>query len=210
MNTLNVTYLGHSCFLLDFGGYRVVLDPYGDESVPGLAPVRAEAEAVYCSHGHRDHNAAEAVTLTGGRAPAKFSVTEVPTDHDEAGGALRGKNTVRVFSFGPLRVAHLGDLGRPLTADETARLRDLDLLLIPVGGFFTIDAAQAKAIIETLRPRVTVPMHYRTDTSGYDVIAHIDDALAVLGPADQAGDTIALEARSGLIVMEQRLVSSNK
>lgn len=207
MENMTLTYLGHACFLLDFNGYRVVTDPYADDSVPGLAPVRVEAEAVYCTHGHKDHSAAENVTLTGKAAPADFSVETLETEHDDHGGALRGQNRILIFNCGGLRCAHMGDLGRPLTETETAKLQDLDLLLIPVGGFFTIDAAQAKAIIDALRPRVTVPMHYRTKKSGYPVIARIEKALKTLGPATQAGDTLSLDEASGLTLMEQRQVT---
>ena len=203
---MKLTYLGHACFLLDFNGYRVVTDPYADDSVPGLAPIRVEAEAVYCTHGHKDHSAAENVTLSGKAAPADFSVETLDTEHDDHGGALRGQNRVLIFRCGGLKCAHLGDLGRPLSEAEAAKLQELDLLLIPVGGFFTIDAAQAKEIIDTLRPRVTVPMHYRTKHSGYPVIAKIDKVLKTIGPATQAGDSISIEEASGLVLMEQRQV----
>ena len=201
---LSVTYLGHSCFLLDFDGYRIVLDPYADGSVPGLGPVRETADAVYCSHGHSDHSAAENVTLTGRGAPADFSVEELETDHDDAGGALRGKNTVRRFRFGPISAVHLGDLGRALTEAEAARLERPDLLLIPVGGFFTINAAQAKQIVDALGPRVTVLMHYRTPKSGYPVIASLKKVEAVFGAVRHVGSMLDVEgAAPGVYAMEQ-------
>ena len=176
---VSIEYLGHACFVLSCSGQRIVLDPYSDGSVPGCGDLRLEAEAVYCSHGHGDHNAVSCVTLTGEYTPC-FTLTEILTDHDDVGGSKRGKNVIRVFDFDGVRVAHFGDLGRPLTEDEKAQLCSLDCALIPVGGFFTIDAAAAAEIVSDLKPALVIPMHYRTDASGYDVIAHLRDALPVL------------------------------
>ena len=182
MEPLQVEYFGHSCFRLTWAGQRIVLDPYADGSVPGCPPLRLEAEFVFCSHGHGDHDAAQCVQLAPGAAP-KFTVTELETFHDDAGGTLRGRNTVRVFDFGGLRAAHFGDLGCPLTAAETERLRGLDCAMLPVGGYYTIDAAAAGAIAAALRPRLLIPMHYRTETTGYPVLAPLSEALAALRAA---------------------------
>ena len=176
MKQVTIEYFGHSCFRLTGCGQRVVLDPYADGCVPGCPDLRLDAEFVYCSHGHHDHNAVRCVTLRDGGAP-RFAVTELETDHDDAGGSKRGKNMIRVFDFDGVRIAHFGDLGRALTAAETAALQDLDCALLPVGGFFTIDAQQAAAIAEAIRPRTVIPMHYRKGAAGFDVIASIDDAL---------------------------------
>ena len=177
-----VEYLGHSCFSLAYAGQRIVLDPYADGSVPGLEPVRTDAEFVFCSHGHDDHNGVQGVCLTEPAQEPAFRVTELTVDHDHHGGSRRGKNTIRIFDFGGQRVAHFGDLGRPLTDEEAKTLSGLDLVMIPVGGYYTIDAAEAKQVLDEIAPRVAVLMHYRTDGAGFDVIAHIDNALKALGP----------------------------
>ena len=174
---MNVIWKGHSCFTLEFEDGCVVLDPYQDGAVPGLAPLRLTADAVLCSHEHRDHGARSLVTLTG-RTPA-FQFTALPTFHDPEGGALRGPNTIHILSAEGLRIAHMGDLGCPLTPEQTDLLQGMDAILIPVGGFYTIDAHQAQDLLETLKPRVVIPMHYRSDTFGYDVIARLDDFLAL-------------------------------
>lgn len=176
---MRLIWNGHACFTLETAQGTLVTDPYADGSVPGLPPVRLTADAVYCSHGHSDHNAAQLVTLTG--KDLTVSVEELPTFHDDQKGALRGENVMRIFSAEGMRVAHLGDLGCPLTPEQKARLTGLDALLIPVGGYYTIDAAQAKAIVEELRPRVTVPMHYRGEGFGYDVISGVEDFLSLCG-----------------------------
>jgi len=176
MSQLKIEYLGHSCFRMTHEGQRVVLDPYGDGKVPGLKPLRTEAEFVYCSHNHDDHNAAACVRLKPCSGP-NFTVEELETDHDEAGGTLRGKNTVRIFRFGDLRVAHLGDLGRNLSLSEIKQLFGLDMLLIPVGGYYTIDAATAKLIVDELQPSAVIPMHYRSEGRDYDVLDTVDAFL---------------------------------
>ncbi len=190
MEQVNITYIGHSCFVLEYQGQRIVLDPYEDGSVPGLKNVRLEAEFVYCSHFHYDHGFTGGVKLHP--AVPAFEVEELDTDHDDIGGTQRGKNTVRIFRFGALRVAHLGDLGRLPTEAEYARLAGVDCLLIPVGGFFTIDAATAKEIVDRVQPRVTVPMHYRSVHGGFDVIAPLDDFTKLFPAVEHGGDVLAL------------------
>ena len=174
---MELIWNGHSCFTLLTSQGSLVLDPYRDGSVPGLAPLRLTADAVLCSHGHGDHGAAELVTLTGS-APS-FQVEELAAFHDDRQGALRGPNTIHIISAEGMRVAHLGDLGCSLTPEQTGRLTGLDALLIPVGGYYTIDAAQAHARVRALGPRVVVPMHYRGAGFGYDVIGPVEDFLAL-------------------------------
>lgn len=191
MEQVRITYIGHSCFVLEYRGQRIVLDPYEDGSVPGLSGVRLEAEYVYCSHYHHDHGFEAGVTIRPAAAPA-FELEELLTDHDDAGGTKRGKNTVRIFRFGSLRVAHLGDLGRLPTDGEYEKLSGVDCLLIPVGGFFTIDAAAAKEIVDRVRPRVTVPMHYRSEAGGFDVIAALEDFTGLFDRVERGGSSFDL------------------
>ena len=133
---MTITWLGHSCFILESGGFRALLDPYHE--VPGLPDTEAEADAVYCSHDHFDHGYTEKVRLTSGRENP-FSVTEVQTFHDDKGGTLRGSNVIRKFTAGGVSVAHFGDLGHPLSPEQLAELGGCDAILIPVGGFYTME-----------------------------------------------------------------------
>ena len=174
---MNLIWNGHSCFTLKTAEGSVVFDPYRDGSVPGLSPIRLTADLVLCSHDHRDHGARELVALTG-RTPS-FSVETISTFHDPEGGALRGPDTIHILSAEGMRLAHLGDLGCELAPEQLDRLRGLDVLLIPVGGYYTIDAKQAQALAEELKPRIVVPMHYRSDTFGYEVISGVEDFLAL-------------------------------
>ena len=177
---MKLTWLGHSCFAVESGGYRVVLDPYYVESYP---PLHTSANEVLCSHHHRDHDFVEAVELTP-RGGSPFTVETVQTFHDDQGGALRGTNTIHVLAAEGLHVVHLGDLGHELSEEQLAPLRSCDALLIPVGGFYTIDAETAKRVADAIAPRVIVPMHYRHGSHGYDVIATMEDFLR-LYPADE-------------------------
>lgn len=177
---MKITWLGHSCFIVESQGYQIVLDPYRDGSVPGFAPVRVEADQVLCSHGHGDHSGTECISLRQGAA-SPFTVETIDTWHDDKNGAKRGPNTIHILSDGQCRIAHLGDLGCDLTLEQKDKLRRLTALLIPVGGFFTINAAQAKALVDELAPTVAIPMHYRGRGFGYPVIGKVDKFTKLCG-----------------------------
>lgn len=177
---MKITWLGHSCFIAESQGYQIVLDPYRDGSVPGFAPVRVEADQILCSHGHGDHSGTECISLRQGAA-SPFTVETIDTWHDDKNGAKRGPNTIHILSDGQCRIAHLGDLGCDLTLEQKDKLRRLTALLIPVGGFFTINAAQAKALVDELAPTVAIPMHYRGRGFGYPVIGKVDKFTKLCG-----------------------------
>ncbi len=119
------------------------------------------------SHGHSDHNFVQAVTLSGAGIESPFTVTEIHTWHDDEEGAARGENTITILEADGLRVVHLGDLGCRLQETQLKRLVDADAVMIPVGGFFTIDAAAAKELVLRLEARVVIPMHYRGKISAF-------------------------------------------
>ena len=169
---MTITWLGHSCFMLEANGFRVLLDPY--KGVQGLPDIETEADAVYCSHGHFDHAWTENVRLTTGK-DNPFTVKEIPTFHDDQGGTQRGTNTVRAFTADGVTVAHLGDLGHQLSAAQLADIGHCDAILIPVGGFYTIDAAAAKAVADAIGASVVIPMHYRKGPVGFDVLGTVED-----------------------------------
>jgi len=173
---MKLTWLGHACFAVEQEGYRIVLDPYTD--VPGHADVQTEAHEVLCSHGHFDHCAVEGVTLLPKRE-SPFAVHTVETCHDDQGGVLRGGNTIHILSAGGVTVAHLGDLGHPLTEEQMAAIGTVDGILIPVGGTYTLDAEGAKAVCESLNPKWVVPMHYRHGDCGFPVLLEVKDFTAL-------------------------------
>jgi L-ascorbate metabolism protein UlaG (beta-lactamase superfamily) len=165
---LKISWLGHSCFKIEGdSGKVVVTDPF-DDSV-NYPPPRIRADVVSVSHDHHDHNNVKAL---GGdpvvvRGPGKRTVAGIEFEgiasyHDERGGKLRGKNTIFCFEMDGVRLCHLGDLGHQLGEKEAAALGKVDVMMIPVGGTFTLDAGGAKKVIGQIRPRIVIPMHYKT------------------------------------------------
>ena len=205
MNDVKIQWLGHSCFRMEYREYPIVIDPYEDGYVPGLAPLCTSAGAIYCSHGHGDHNAAACVKQTREKAPPDLSVQEFTVPHDHHGGTRRGMNTIRQFCFGALRVVHMGDTGCVPDESTLAALHGCDALLLPIGGYYTVDAPEAFAIAERIAPRCIVPMHYRGDNFGFDVLGTLD-AFTALFAAEEVrflnGDTFTLTAEEprGVIV----------
>lgn len=201
--TSKLTWYGHSCFKLDFGaGGSVIFDPYAKGSVPGAElPDMLNADMVLCSHGHGDHNAADRVSLSG-NSPA-FTVKGLDTFHDPEKGKLRGPNRISVVEYEGFRAAHLGDLGCDLTVEEIAALKGVDLLLIPVGGHFTIGPAEAKTVLAQVQPKAAVPMHYRRGKMGFPIISALEDFLALVGEYTEVkANTLELDGKvTGVIVM---------
>jgi len=170
---MKLTWYGHSCFKLESKNGSVVFDPYNPGSVPGVELPMLEADMVLCSHKHGDHYGIEMVRES--KSTPSFAVHRIPSFHDDANGEKRGLNYISVVESEGIRVAHLGDLGHLLSPAQVKALGRIDVLLVPVGGFYTIDALQAAETVRMLSPRITLPMHYRGDGFGYDVIGTLED-----------------------------------
>ena len=173
---MKITWYGHSCFMLESAEGSAVFDPYAPGSVPGLKLPPLTADAVLCSHGHRDHGYAEGVSLSG-HTPT-FCVETIECFHDAEGGRLRGENTIHIVTAEGLRVAHLGDLGHMLSPEQLEKLGRPEVLLLPVGGHYTIGPETAAELAEAVGARITVPMHYRGRGFGYPVIGPVEDFTA--------------------------------
>lgn len=179
MDQLILRWYGHSCFTVTCRDFTVAFDPYEDDYVPGFSPLHLAADLVLCSHQHNDHNAANLVQpISGHQNP--FRITEIPTFHDPEGGRLRGDNIIHLLQVGTLRMAHFGDIGCTLTPAQAAELQGLDLALIPVGGFYTIGPKEAKELIDLIRPKVVVPMHYRMGNIGLPKVAEAEAFLSLV------------------------------
>ena len=174
---MKIPWHGHSCFTIDTAQGSVTVDPFQDNYVPGLGVIRPVSDAVFCSHGHGDHHGVDAVQLTG--KECGVGVETISTFHDEVEGAKRGTNLIHIFSAEDMKVIHLGDLGCELNEEQTAAIGSPDILFVPVGGFYTIDANQAADIVAQLNPRIVVPMHYKGEGFGYDVLTPVDNFLAL-------------------------------
>ncbi|MCI5773994.1 MAG: MBL fold metallo-hydrolase [Erysipelotrichaceae bacterium] len=163
---MKITWIGHSCFKIEKDGYIIIIDPYEDDSVPGYRPIKQKAHLVLCSHEHSDHNYRQAIEILPAQS-SPFTITTIATYHDDQQGSLRGSNNIHIMQDGKYKIAHLGDLGCELEPSAKMLLQDLDVLLIPVGGTYTLDYKQALALIDDLRPNITILMHYRDDIKGF-------------------------------------------
>lgn len=195
-----ITCIGHAKFLLELDGMRIVTDPYDAGCGYPVTPV--EADAALVSHGHHDHNAVH--TLPGSPRVIDqagqydlgdgVTVTAIASDHDDACGTRRGKTLLFRIRAEGLTVVHLGDLGRLPTPEECMPLGAADVLMVPVGGFYTIDARAAKETAERLHARVVLPMHYKTSANADWPIAPVGDFTALYGDAAEELDLLRVTA----------------
>jgi L-ascorbate metabolism protein UlaG (beta-lactamase superfamily) len=219
---MRVEWFGQSAFRLDGAGKTVAIDPFGDMSAlsrdrgvqwdyPAIAGV--EPDLLLVTHEHRDHNAVEAIdgdppTLrsTAGTLQSPLGdVTAIASEHDDRAGSERGPNTIFVFTLDGVRVCHMGDFGQSgLRPEQAEAIGEVDLLFVPVGGGFTIGADRASLIVERLKPRWAVPMHYRTPRIGFletadEFLAHAAHVARLDGPAFETGELA--QADGALVVV---------
>jgi L-ascorbate metabolism protein UlaG (beta-lactamase superfamily) len=181
---MKIKWLGHACFLITAGnGLRVITDPYAVGGGISYSAVNETADVVLVSHDHSDHNNVSAVRGkhevmrgTGIRTTKGIEFKGIGVYHDASQGSQRGLNTVFCFTMDDIRLCHLGDLGHALNAGEVGQIGGVDILFIPVGGFFTIDGSVATQVCDQLRPRIAIPMHFKTPKCGY-TIAAVEDFL---------------------------------
>lgn len=176
-----ITWYGHAMYEIKGERVSIVTDPFKGI---GLPEPTLTADIVLSSHSHSDHGATELVEgaqtlkeFVGETTIAGVPIKGVATFHDEASGAQRGKNSVYVFEIDGLRFCHLGDLGHPLTPEQLEIIGDVDILLIPVGGTYTIDAHAATREVEKLAPKIVIPMHVKLPGLSVNV-APVDGFLA--------------------------------
>lgn len=177
---MEITCIGHSAFKIKSRHASVITDPYYPDAV-GIKFPKAEADIVTISHNHRDHNNTEAI---GGipiiiNGPGEYEVKGVkiigiPSYHDDSRGEKRGTNVIYRIEMDGLSIVHLGDLGHKLDDKDIELLDGIDILLIPVGGFYTINAQQASEIISKLEPEIVIPMHYRKAGMDEKVFGQVD------------------------------------
>ncbi|MBO8127982.1 MAG: MBL fold metallo-hydrolase [Peptococcaceae bacterium] len=166
---MRIYWKGHACFLIECeDGINILTDPFNNEV--GYPIPQEEINIVTVSHQHFDHNAVDLVKGSphviqnpGVHTIGNKSFEGIPTFHDKSEGKERGTNIVFLMNIEGVRLCHLGDLGHLLEEKDTARLANIDVLFIPVGGHFTIDALEASKIVAALKPKITVPMHYKTE-----------------------------------------------
>lgn len=180
---MKIEWLGHACFLVTTAqGTRIVTDPF-DEKV-GYSLPQVNADIVTISHHHFDHDAVhvlpgqpQIIEGTGNQQAIDILFHGIASFHDQEQGAKRGPNTIFTFELEGIRLAHLGDLGHLLGEEQLKKLGRIDVLFIPVGGFYTIDANEARQVVEQIKPRLVLPMHYKYDDSIQLPIAPVQNFL---------------------------------
>jgi L-ascorbate metabolism protein UlaG (beta-lactamase superfamily) len=200
---MKIRYLGHSAFAITSSrGVKIITDPYGTSPDLTYGEITGPADVVTVSHDHFDHcnvapisgqpqvlRRAEAATAKGIAFKGTISY------HDDERGRLRGNNIIFTFTVDGIRLCHLGDLGHLLDAKQLAEVGAVDILFIPVGGYYTIDAKMATEVCDQLKPKVIIPMHYRTEKSIFN-ISGVEDFLRGKGKVKWL-DTSQVEFRAG-------------
>ncbi len=164
---MRIRWHGHSCFEIT-DDMTVVTDPHDGHSI-GIRKPSAQADVILVSHEHYDHNSVRTVDKPGSRIimkPCQKNVGEMrirgfPAFHDESGGAQRGEVTLFKFNVDGVEFLHLGDLGHRLDEDTLKKIGHVDILFVPVGGIYTLDAQGAWNVIREIKPKVAIPMHYK-------------------------------------------------
>jgi L-ascorbate metabolism protein UlaG (beta-lactamase superfamily) len=181
---MRIKYLGHSAFLITTENKtRIITDPYAPDAHVTHGKITEPADVVTVSHGHRDHAGSgavpgnpEVIKHTGTTVSANIEFHGIASFHDDVQGGERGSNTIFCFEADGIRVCHLGDLGHFLDESQLKEIGRVDVLMVPVGGNYTLDARGAQQVCRQLKPRVIIPMHYHTE-KGLDDIAGVDDFI---------------------------------
>lgn len=169
---MRIRWHGHACFEIE-GSVRVVTDPHDGKSL-GIAAPSVTADLVLVSHGHFDHNSVRSVEGADTSVISKpvmtvekgVRVEGIEAAHDNEGGSKRGKITIFRFELDGVSLCHLGDLGHDLDDSQAEKISNVDVLFVPVGDVFTIGPEAARRVIDRLRPKVAIPMHYRVPGLG--------------------------------------------
>lgn len=178
---MQIQYYGHSCFKITTkpGGratedITLFFDPFGKEL--GIRPPQGQADVIFVSHAHADHNNISAIKgdpviieTPGEYAVKGINVVGVDSFHDNEEGLLRGRSTIYILEVEELKICHLGDLGSDLTGKQLEEIDGVDILFVPVGGNYTIDAKKAAELVRKIEPAIIIPMHYKTAGSTAEI-----------------------------------------
>ncbi|MFP4056164.1 MAG: MBL fold metallo-hydrolase [Candidatus Brocadiia bacterium] len=191
---MKITYFGHAFFLVEGeDGPAIAIDPFDDSL--GYQVPQVKADLVLASHEHFDHANLQAIqgqpkhlvgrAGEGDHEVCGVAIRGVPTKHfREAADSARGDNTVFVIALDGIRLCHLGDLGHALSKETVEQLGRVDILMVPIGGFYTLDVQRVDQVVESVDPRVVIPMHYRTPAATSPAVRKIEPAAVYLGGKD--------------------------
>lgn len=218
---MKIKWYGHAAFLITSDqGTKIILDPYEPGAFGGqlsYGRISDQADLVLTSHDHADHNYTndlpgrpEVVRGSGSKTVKGISIKGIPTYHDPSKGKERGENVVFNLLVDGIQVCHLGDLGHVLGEKELQEIGPVDILLIPVGGYFTIDAQEATQIVNRMKPRVVIPMHFKTEKCAFP-IAPVEEFLKAKAAFKRPGSSeisytkASLPAQMEIVVLEHAL-----
>lgn len=209
-----IKYLAHATFLVTAeDGKKILIDPYHPSPGFSYAPINESADIVTKSHDHGDHNATEVVkgkpqiiSESGSHTVKGIPIKGIPAFHDALGGSKAGKDIIFCYTVDGLNLCHLGDLGHPLDPSQLLAIKPVDILLIPVGGFFTIDAKMAAEVAAALNPKVIIPMHYKTAKSEGLPIATVDGFLKDKSNVKKTNSSIFKVTKSTLPLAQEIVV----
>lgn len=170
---MKIKWLGHSCFMLTSScGTRIMTDPFSPDTLYKLPPL--DVDAVTVSHAHHDHNYTDIVgnnsiivTSDSDLTIKDVSIKSVKCFHDECSGALRGDNRMFIFEIDGIRILHCGDIGEQLDKKIIDSLGKIDVMLVPIGGIYTINGSQAVDLMNMVKPKIVIPMHYENSMLGF-------------------------------------------
>lgn len=213
---MQIKYLGHASFFIKSKGARLVIDPYGEYI--GLKFPRIEADIVTVSHAHADHNAIHAVAgnpliidWPGEYEKMGVRITGYKYYHDKDKGAERGENVLFKIEADELSILHCGDLGTVPEDKFLDEIGEVDVLMVPVGGFYTIDSSEAIELIKKVEPAIVIPMHYNRrelDQKVFEKLTGVEEFLKKMGVETKAPETQLnikkedLEGEMKVVVME--------
>ncbi len=182
---MNIEWYGHAAFKITTeNGTRIIIDPYQSGFSDGALSYRAiddEADIVVTSHNHGDHNYTKSIRgeydhikKQGSYEVKGVKLETIPTFHDTSSGKERGDNLLTIISADGIKLLHLGDLGHDLDLETLKKIGKVDVLFLPVGGYYTIDAQAATKVMNNIRPAITIPMHYKTEKCGFPITTVAD------------------------------------
>ena len=181
---MKIKWYGHAAFKITTdGNVTIIIDPYQSGAFGGAlsyGKIDESADIVLTSHDHDDHNYRKDIKGTykhfnkaGTYHEKGLTIEALPCYHDPSQGKERGSNMIFVIEADGLRLAHMGDLGHTLTKDIIKKMGNIDIVMLPVGGFYTIDADEATKVMRDMNPKITIPMHFKTEKCDFP-IAGID------------------------------------
>ena len=205
---VDIWWFGQACFRIKGKNAVVVVDPF-DANAVGLKEPKLDADIVCVTHGHPDHSRPDIVKGTGEKEPfvingpgdyeiSGVNIVGVDSFHDDKEGAERGKNTIYNITVDDVNIVHLGDLGqKKLTQQQLDGIGQCDVLMIPVGGIYTIEAKDAPDIIAQLEAKIVVPMHYGVPGLKFD-LAPVGDFLKAIGKENSQAEAKLSTAKEKL------------